>query len=135
MRTALLSTGPSPEDLSQLPTKPCYLIRVEPDQGLQWVASALRKWQLPDGRPDFRVIAPAAGVGFQHLFKLRKDPAQAPGNRTMAGLVRIAARAHGVSLKVAHERIFWFFDPDSPRDVERLLSYLQPAEELEAAAA
>lgn len=128
MRTALTKATTPLGDQGQLPAKACYLLRVEPDKGLQWVASAKREWRLQDGHPALKEIAAAAGVTFQHMFKLRKAPAQAPGNRTMAGLVKIAAHAHAVPREAAQARIFWFFDPENPRDVERLTAYLQPDE-------
>lgn len=112
----------------RLPTSPCYLMRFEKDKGLQWIANARRDWRLSDGRPAVKAIAEAAGLNWQHMFKTRKAPTTPPDNKTMAHLVKLAAEAHSVPRPTAQARIFWFFDPDDARDVERLTTYLQPDE-------
>lgn len=109
----------------QLPTSPCYLMRPEPTAGLQWIASARPEWRRPDGKPAVDVIASAAGISWQNFFRLKKALTTPPANKTIARLVKTAAAAHRVARRTAHERLFWFFDPDDPDDVERLLSYLE----------
>lgn len=121
--------------VDQLPTSPCFLMLPEAGKGLQWIASAKREWRLPDGKPAIEAIATAAGVNWQNAFKLKKSPVTPPANKTMARLVRLAASAHGVPRDAALKRLFWFFDPDDPSDVERLTSYLLGGTDLQVSAA
>lgn len=121
MRTARIA----PEMLDRLPTSPCYLVCPEADKGLQWIASAKSEWRLPDGKPAIEAIAGDAGVNSANMFKLKKALTTPPANKTMARLVKIAASAHGVPLLDAQQFLFWFFDPENPQDVERLIAYLE----------
>lgn len=132
MQVTRMKATSSADHCSRLPTSPCYLVCFEQGTGLQWVASARREWRLPDGRPALEAIAHSAGVSGTHVFRLKKAPAMPPGNKTMARLVKIAAKAHGVSWLTAQSRIFWFFDPDNPSDVRRLTAHLQ-SDDLDAA--
>lgn len=119
----------------RMPTSPCYLMRREADEGLQWVASAKREWRLADGKPAIKPLAAAVGVSFQNVYKIGEAPALPPANPTMARLVKIASAAHRVPRETAQARIFWFFDPDDPDDVERLAAYLADVDERPARAA
>lgn len=109
---------------AQLPTSPCYLVQFETGKGLQWLASARHDWQLTDGRPAIIALADAAGISGTHLFRLKAAPATPPGNHTIARLVKLGAKVHRVAREVAEDRLFWFFDPERPADVERLRGYI-----------
>lgn len=124
MRTAD-AIGRAGSLVDQLPTSPCYLMRPETNAGLHWIASAKCEWRQPDGKPAVEAIASAAGINWQNFFKLKKALATPPANKTIARLVKVGSSAHGVSRGAAHERLFWFFDPEDPGDVQRLMDYLQ----------
>lgn len=123
----------APGERHKLPTTPCYLLRPDADGGIQWIAAAKDQWRLPDGRPAIETIANAAGVTPAHMWRIKAAPATPPGNKLMAGLVNIAAQAHGTTRDDALARICWFFDPADRADVAQLEGYLAP--ELETAAA
>lgn len=121
--------------VAQLPASPCYLIRHDSGMGLQWLADAKAAWRLADGRPALIALSEAAALTAPHLFRLKATPGMPPSNPTIARLVKVASRAHGVPREVAMAKLFWFFDPDIPSDVRRLKSYLGTPTPVESVAA